>query len=121
MPAVLGDEDLIEQIITNYMTNAIRFTPEGGEITVSAELQSNEVHIHVRDTGVGIPEKYLTNIWKRFYKVNESRYQCKEGAGLGLALVKQMVEKLNGRAWATSILGQGSVFSFSLLTNRPND
>ncbi len=121
MPMVLGDEDLIEQIITNYITNAIRFTSEGGEIIISAELQAKEVHIHVRDTGVGIPEKELANVWKRFYKVNESRYQCKEGAGLGLALVRQMVEKLCGRAWATSILGQGSVFSFSLPTNMLND
>lgn len=114
---VLGDEDFIERILTNYITNAVRFTPEGGWIKVRSELAGEEVHIHVADSGIGIPQKDLPKVWERFYKVNETRHMSKEGAGLGLALVKEMVERLGGKVWAESAQGRGSVFSFSLGIN----
>lgn len=118
LPIVPGDEDLIEQVLINYITNAIRFTPAGGKITVKAEKCDNEARVHVIDTGIGIPPQELPKVWKRFYKINESRPLSKEGAGLGLALVKEIMGLLGGEAWAESEPGQSTVFSFSLVVNR---
>lgn len=115
LPKVLGDEDLIDQVIINYITNAVRFTSEGGRITVKAEQNKNEVYVHVMDTGIGIPSAELTKVWGRFYKINETRQLSKEGAGLGLALVKEIMELIGGRVWVESEVGKGSVFSFSLI------
>lgn len=115
LPIVIGDEDLIDQVITNYITNAVRFTSAGGSITVKAEQNENEVYVHVIDTGIGISSEELTKVWGRFYKINESRQLSKEGAGLGLSLVKEIIELLGGRTWAESELGKGSIFSFSLI------
>ncbi|HEX9026556.1 MAG TPA: ATP-binding protein [Clostridium sp.] len=114
MPIVIGDEDLIDQVITNYITNAVRFTSAGGSITVKAEQNKNEVYVHVIDTGIGISSEELTKVWGRFYKIKESRQLSKEGAGLGLSLVKEIIEHLGGRTWVESELGKGSIFSFSL-------
>lgn len=118
IPVILGDEDLIEQVIINYITNAVRFTSEGGRITVKAEQNNNEVYIHVIDTGIGIPSEELNKIWGRFYKVNETRQLSKEGAGLGLSLVKEIVEILGGKVWVHSQVGKGSTFSFSLIISK---
>ena len=115
LPIVIGDEDLIDQVITNYITNAVRFTSAGGSITVKAEQNKNEVYVHVIDTGIGISSEELTKVWGRFYKINESRQLSKEGAGLGLSLVNEIIELLGGRTWVESELGKGSIFSFSLI------
>lgn len=115
LPIVIGDEDLIDQVITNYITNAVRFTSAGGSITVKAEQNKNEVYVHVIDTGIGISSEELTKVWGRFYKINESRQLSKEGAGLGLSLVKEIIELLGGRTWVESELAKGSIFSFSLI------
>ncbi|WML46031.1 ATP-binding protein [Neobacillus sp. PS3-40] len=114
LPTVLGDEDLIEQVLINYITNAIRFTPDGGQITVKAVIHEGEVHVHVIDTGIGITPEELSKVWKRFYKIDQVRSSSKEGAGLGLSLVKEIMDRLDGKAWVESTLNQGSIFSFSL-------
>ncbi len=114
---VYGDEDLIAQVIINYITNAIRYTPDGGKITVKAVRSENEVQVNIADTGIGISPDNLPKVWKRFYKVNEARALSKEGAGLGLSLVKEIVEHMGGRVWAESTPGQGSTFGFSLSIN----
>lgn len=116
LPLVSGDEDLIEQVLINYITNAIRFTPEGGEITVKAYQNENEVTVSVIDTGIGIAPEELANIWKRFYKIEQARSLSKEGSGLGLSIVKEIMNRLDGKAWVESIPNQGSSFSFSLKT-----
>lgn len=114
LPSVLGDEDLVQQALINYITNAIRFTQEGGKIVVKTVKQKEEVHVHVIDTGIGIESEELPKVWKRFYKINNSRTLSKEGAGLDLSLVKEIMERLDGRAWVESALGKGSTFSFAL-------
>jgi signal transduction histidine kinase len=114
LPTVLGDEDLIQQVLINYITNAIRFTPEGGNITAKAEVLEDEMHVHIIDTGNGINPDELSKVWKRFYKINQVNPSSKEGAGLGLSLVKEIMNRLDGRAWAESVVNQGSIFSFSL-------
>ena len=114
LPKVLGDEDLIDQVIINYITNAVRFTSEGGRITIWAERNINEVYVHVIDTGIGISSVEHTKVWGRFYKIDETRQLSKEGAGLGLSLVKEIVDLLGGRVWLESEVGKGSIFSFSI-------
>jgi signal transduction histidine kinase len=114
LPAVLGDEDLIQQVLINYITNAIRFTSEGGNITAKADVHEDEVHVHIIDTGIGINPDELSKVWKRFYKINQVNPSSKEGVGLGLSLVKEIMVRLDGRAWAESVVNQGSIFSFSL-------
>lgn len=114
LPKVLGDEDLIDQVIINYITNSVRFTSSGGRITIKAEQYKNQVYVHVIDTGVGISSVEIAKIWGRFYKINETRQLSKEGSGLGLSLVKEIMEILGGRAWAESEVGKGSIFSYSL-------
>lgn len=114
LPPVNGDEDLIEQVLINYMTNAIRFTPEGGEITLKAYQNEKEVTVSIIDTGIGITPEELANIWKRFYKIDQARSLSKEGSGLGLSIVKEIMNRLGGKAWAESTPNQGSSFSFSL-------
>ncbi|MBU3161665.1 cell wall metabolism sensor histidine kinase WalK [Clostridium frigoris] len=115
LPKVLGDEDLIDQVIINYITNAVRFTSSGGRIAVKAEQYKNQVYVHVIDTGVGISSVEIAKIWGRFYKINETRQLSKEGSGLELSLVKKIMGILGGRAWAESEVGEGSIFSFSLI------
>jgi signal transduction histidine kinase len=118
LPKVLGDEDLIDQVIINYITNAVRFTSDGGRITIRAERNKNEVYVHVIDTGTGIPSVEITKIWGRFYKIDETRQLSKEGAGLGLSLVKEIMALLGGSAWVESEVGKGSIFSFSLKVSK---
>ncbi len=114
LPQVLADEERAQQVVTNLVHNAIKFTPSGGEVTISAEPVGDEVVISVRDTGVGIPAEDVPRIFERFYKADRAR--SGGGTGLGLAIARHIVESHGGRIWAESIEGQGSRFCFSLRT-----
>ena len=112
VPAVLADVERARKVVTNLVHNAIKFTPAGGSILVSAEEQGQEVIIAVKDTGVGIPAEDLPRIFERFYKADRAR--SGGGTGLGLAIAKHIVEGHGGRLWAESVEGNGSTFYFSL-------
>jgi two-component system phosphate regulon sensor histidine kinase PhoR len=112
LPPVLADEERIQQVVTNLVHNAIKFTPSGGEVTISAAVSKDEVVVSVRDTGVGIPADDLPRIFERFYKADHAR--SGGGTGLGLAIAKHIVQAHSGRIWAESIEGRGSTFYFSL-------
>ncbi len=112
LPRVLADEERARQVVTNLVHNAIKFTPAGGEVTISAESVGDEVVISVRDTGIGIPAEDLPRIFERFYKADRAR--SGGGTGLGLAIAKHIVQAHGGRVWAESVEGQGSIFFFSL-------
>jgi two-component system phosphate regulon sensor histidine kinase PhoR len=112
LPPVLADAERVQQVVTNLVHNAIKFTPAGGSITVSAERQGDEVVISVRDTGVGINADDLTRIFERFYKADRAR--SGGGTGLGLAIAKHIVRGHGGHIWAESVEGQGSTFHFTL-------
>jgi len=112
LPPVLGDAERLQQVVTNLLHNAIKFTPAGGSVTLSAEAVGEEVIVAVRDTGVGIPEEALSRIFERFYKADRAR--SSEGTGLGLAIAKHVVQAHSGRIWAESTEGRGSTFYFSL-------
>jgi two-component system phosphate regulon sensor histidine kinase PhoR len=102
----------VRQVVGNLLHNAIKFTPPGGEIHISAEQVADEVVISVRDTGVGISSEDLPRVFERFYKADRAR--SSSGTGLGLAIAKHIVQGHGGRIWAQSTEGRGSTFSFSL-------
>ncbi len=112
--SVLGDKDRLEQVLLNLLSNALRFTPERGKISLLAEVEEDYVRVKVVDTGVGIPEEDLPYIWERFYKVEKSRARESGGTGLGLSIVKNIVEAHGGTVAVQSEPGAGSTFSFTL-------
>lgn len=112
MPMVLGDLVRLNQVVTNLLHNAIKFTPPGGLITVRAEHTADMVTICVEDTGIGIAPDVLPRIFERFYKADRARSEG--GTGLGLAIAKHIVQSHGGAIWAESVEGQGSTFCFSL-------
>ena len=117
LPSVYGDREKIEQILTNLVGNAIKFTPEGGEISVSAKSlgeEGNMVAISVRDSGIGIPEDQLEKIFEKFHQVEDSLHRSIAGTGLGLAITKGLVEAHHGKIWVESEIGKGSTFTFTL-------
>ncbi|MBK8906227.1 MAG: HAMP domain-containing protein [Anaerolineaceae bacterium] len=122
LPKVLADPDRVHQIVTNLLHNAIKFTPEGGKITLQAYQEQGEdaVVIAVHDTGVGIPKEDLGRIFERFYKSDRARTRSRGGTGLGLAISRHMVQLHNGRIWVTSKENKGSSFFFTLPTSTPD-
>lgn len=111
---VYADWQRITQVMTNLVGNAINYTPEGGEVSVSFDVGKKNVTTFVRDTGEGIPKEHLGRIFERFYRVDKSRSREKGGTGLGLAIVKHILEGHNSKAEVESTVGKGSVFSFKL-------
>jgi len=113
LPLVLGDTERLQQVVTNLVHNAIKFTPEGGTISLWAEHIADHVTVSISDTGIGIPDELQARVFERFFKADRSR--STGGTGLGLAIAKHIVRAHGGRIWVTSTEGQGSTFSFTLL------
>lgn len=111
LPLVLADGERLQQVLSNLLHNAIKFTPPGGQITVSATA-GTMVTISVQDTGVGIAAADLPRIFERFYKADRAR--SSGGTGLGLAIAKHIVQAHGGQIWAESIEGHGATFRFTL-------
>ena len=109
LPQVDADPVRGREILSNLIANALRYTPRGGQVTVTARAEGARVAIDVRDTGAGIAPERIARIFDRFYKSPESR-----GAGLGLAIAKQLVEAHGGEISATSVVGEGTVVHFTL-------
>ncbi len=101
----------LSQIVWNLVDNAVKYTPPGGTIRVHVSLSKNRVHLQVTDTGIGIPEYELGNIFERFYRVDKSRDRSRGGSGLGLAIVKQLVSRSNGEITVNSNLQAGTAFT----------
>jgi signal transduction histidine kinase len=114
LPFVLADIGLAERVLQNLIDNALRHTPAGGRVTVTTEAREREVLITVADTGSGIPKDHLPHIFERLYRVDKSRDSRSGGAGLGLAIARQIVELHGGRIMVESEPGRGTAFSFSL-------
>jgi len=115
--AVRADRSYLEQILINLLDNAIKYTPEGGRVIVSAvEKDSKEIQFSIEDNGIGIPKEDLSRIFERFYRVDKGRSKELGGTGLGLSIVKHLVQVHGGRVWVESQLGKGSTFYFTLPT-----
>lgn len=108
------DEDRIEQVLTNLIDNALRYTPKNGTVQVSVWRQVGFARIEVRDTGQGIPKEDLPFVFERFYKADKARTRGKGGTGLGLAIAKNIVEAHNGSIKVDSIQNVGTTFTFEL-------
>ena len=112
LTTVAGDEEKVRQVLGNLLDNAIKFTPQHGEVTVSAKEGETAVEVSVSDTGIGIPKEHLPHIFERFYKVDRSRRDG--GTGLGLAIVKHIVQAHGGEVRVESQEGTGSTFTFTV-------
>ena len=120
LPPVRADVQRVEQALVNLVANGLRFTSEGGIVTVEAEALDSEVEIRVRDTGIGIAPEDLPHIFERSYRGDRSRARpetgetLSSGSGLGLAIVKGLVEAMGGTVRAESALGEGTCVGFRL-------
>ena len=114
LPLVRADGLRMDQVFTNLLSNALKFTAPGGTVALSVRGLSDEVLVQVRDSGMGIPEEHLGRIFDRFYRVLLPPGEKVEGSGLGLSICKSIVEEHGGRIWAESVPGQGSIFSFTI-------
>ena len=114
--SLLIDPLKITQVLENLIDNALKYTPKGSQIDVSAKLRENKPEICVRDNGPGIPEADLPHIFERFYRVDKGRSREKGGTGLGLSIVKHIVQLHGGQVRVESKLGQGTAFYFTLPT-----
>ena len=116
LPLVLADEHRILQVLTNLTGNALRYTPEGGAVTVGAARTNGSVQFTVRDTGVGIAPEHLSHLFDRFYRADKSRSRAAGGgSGIGLTIAKYLVEAHGGEIRVESEgVGKGSAFSFTL-------
>ena len=114
LPLVTGNHMRLTQVMTNLLDNAIRYTPQGGSVTVRATAEADHVTVSVIDTGVGIPAKAKARIFDKFYRVEGPQAEESPGMGLGLATVKSIVEKHGGQVWVQSKVEEGSTFCFTL-------
>ena len=111
---ISGDRRLLGQVLSNLLTNAIKYNHEGGRIWVTVANQPDFVRVDVQDNGVGIPEKDQPLVFDRFFRAANSAQTHSAGSGLGLAIVKAIVQKHQGYIWLKSRVGEGSTFSFTM-------
>jgi two-component system phosphate regulon sensor histidine kinase PhoR len=116
LPPILGDEERLGQVFSNLLDNAIKYTPDGGTITIGATSDDRMVAVSVADTGIGIPPQDLPRIFERFYRVDKARSRELGGTGLGLAIVKHLVEGHGGTVSVESPPGKGTTFCVKLPT-----
>jgi signal transduction histidine kinase len=111
---ICGDEDLLSQVFINLLNNAIKFTPENGSIGVKLSSCENEVECKVSDTGIGISQQDQLRVFERFYKVDKSRDRSLGGNGLGLSIVKKIIDLHGGKISLESEIGKGTEFTILL-------
>jgi len=119
--SVSADKDQLQRVFINLLGNALKFTPSGGKITVSAKKIDESIQIEVADTGTGIAEKNLDKLFEEFYREDNEINETVKGTGLGLSLAKYIVEALKGKIWVNSKLDQGTTFSFTLPLTRSTE
>ena len=114
LPQIRGDANRLRQVLVNLVSNAIKFSPRGGEIVVGARAEAQQVMVWVKDHGVGIPQEAIAKLFTKFFRVDNSDTRNIGGTGLGLALVREIIHAHQGRVWVESTPGNGSTFFFTL-------
>jgi PAS domain S-box-containing protein len=117
-PSIYGDKDKLIQIMYNLLSNAIKYSPQGGHIFIEVNVEKAQIHICVQDQGLGIPKEALGAIFHPYNRVRGEDTRYIKGTGLGLPIVRHLVELHGGRIWAESVPGQGSTFNFTLPIKR---
>jgi signal transduction histidine kinase len=107
---ISGDRDKLTQVMANLLNNAVKYSPKGGEIVVSTRVEGSTAHVVVRDHGMGIPKEALESIFERYGRVESIATRHIQGTGLGLPIVRQIMQLHGGTVWAESTVGEGSVF-----------
>ena len=115
------DTDKMTQVIDNILNNAIKYSPDGGKVTVTMQTTDTQLILSISDQGLGIPKKDLPLIFDRFYRVDKARSRAQGGTGLGLAIAKEIVKQHKGFIWANSEEGEGSTFTIVLPYENDND
>jgi signal transduction histidine kinase len=114
LPIVVGDRDRLTQVVSNLVNNAVKYSPDGGTVTLSTRAEGGFALISVTDTGLGIPPDEIGHVFERFRRVRSGAAQSIPGTGLGLTIVKQIVEMHGGKIWVESAVGHGSAFHFTI-------
>ena len=117
-PRSTGDRDKLTQVVMNLLDNAIKYSPDGGDVTVGVGRDGELAHFWVRDQGLGIPDDALESVFERYSRVESERHRSIHGTGLGLPIVRQIVELHGGRVWVESEPGAGATFHVTLPPDR---
>lgn len=114
LPRIRGDAERLHEVLNNLISNALKYSPYGGDVILGARAETDEVVVWVADHGLGLPPEAMAHLFSKFYRVETAERRGIAGTGLGLAMVKQIVELHHGRVWAESALGEGSTFFVAL-------
>ncbi len=114
LTSVLGDSRRLEQVLYNLLDNAIKYSPQGSQITISGKLKNDHAQVCVADEGQGIPQAELPKVFDAFYRIPSPDAQKVRGVGLGLTICRAIVETHGGSIWVDSVPGKGSIFCFTL-------
>jgi signal transduction histidine kinase len=117
-PDVPGDQQQLSWVMTNLVSNALRYTPENGKVIIHSEIENDSVRISVADSGRGIPADAIEMIFDKFVQVKQATDSMPGSVGLGLAIAKEVVEAHGGKIWVESIVGKGSTFHFTIPRSR---
>ena len=120
LPPVYADEGRLEQVLANLLSNAIKYSPDGGTVVIAGEMAEGRLQVAVSDEGIGMAAEQQERVFERFYRVDNALSRETQGAGLGLYIVRSIVEAHGGTVWLESEPGEGSKFYFNLKLNMNN-